>query len=554
MPLIGLLVLPVIVPAVLLLLRAINPQAFTRQQARVGRWIHLFGKRRLAVFWSSGLLVLLIRVCLLPVMPIPEPVIPDEFGYLLLADTFAAGRVANQPHPLWQHFETLFVLQQPTYVSVYPVLQGLILGAPKCLGLHPWWGVWLSTGLMCSVTCWGLQGWLPPRWSLLGTVWTCLNLGVASYWMNSYWGGSVSAIGGALLAGSAGRLRNCIKTRHLFAFGMGLAILANTRPYEGFLLGTTLTIWLAVHVTRLHLGWKVGLYRAALPLLLIFVATTLAMTYYFWRVTGDPFRMPYQAYAEQYGAAPAFIWQKPVAEPAYRHPDLRATHLAFAQDYYQLKNVSTAFRAVLSKLQLLGTFYLGPMVLIPLILCWRLPRGRNRLSFYATAITVFGILLGVYIQPHYGAPLVPFVLILTLQSLRFLWILRRSGNVMGEFLVLSTPVICLVYAILSAIPAHSLPTVSLRAKAESWLMQTESRHLVIVHYERDHLIADEWVYNAADIDRANVVWARDMGIERNRELTVYFTDRKIWLLRVGKTGVRLLPYLKPGGSEPSLIR
>jgi hypothetical protein len=339
------------------------------------------------------------------------------------------------------------------------------------------------------------------------------------------------------------------------AFGIGLAILANTRPYEGFLLGTILIIWLATHVVRRQPGWKIGIYRVALPLVLILLAAGIAMTYYFWRVTGDPFRMPYQEYAQQYGAAPAFIWQRPVAERVYRHPDLQAAHLAFARDYYEIKDTSTAFRAALIKLQLLGTFYLGPMVLLPLLLCWRLARGRNFLPFLAMVVTVFGILLGVYIQPHYGAPLAPFVLILTVQSLRFLWILRRYGNIIGEFLVLSTPVICVVYAILAAAPAHSSATVSLRANAESWLARNGPRHVVIVHYEPDHAIADEWVYNAADIDRASVVWARDMGVRRNRELIEYFKGRKMWWLLVGRSATRLLPYVEtPVRIHPSLTK
>ena len=239
--------------------------------------------------------VLVLRLAMLPWFPIPLPFVPDDFSFLLGADTFAHGRLTNSTPVMWVHFETIHVDMVPTYMSMYFPGQALLLAAGKVLLGNPWFGVLVSGALMCAALCWMLQAWLPPGWALLGAAIAVLRLALFTYWMNSYTGGGfIAALGGALVLGALPRLRKTSRFRYGFLMAFGITLLILTRPYEGMLLCLPVAVVLGRWVVK---GKKrpspqVLIRRAALPL--AFVAACMAwLGYYDYRAFGNPLTLPY---------------------------------------------------------------------------------------------------------------------------------------------------------------------------------------------------------------------------------------------------------------------
>ena len=72
------------------------------------------------------------------------------------------------------------------------------------------------------------------------------------------------------------------------------------------------------------------------------------------------------------------------------------------------------------------------------------------------------------------------------------------------------------------------------------------KDLVVVRYEsKGYVDRFEWIYNAPDIDGAEVVWARELSERENRRLLTYFKDRQVWLLDLESKPLRLGKMKKP---------
>jgi hypothetical protein len=496
-------------------------------------------RHRRAVALTVAGSVLILRVALLPVWKIPIPSVPDEFSHLLLGDTLASGRLTNPAHPMWVFFETPYELQQPTYASAYPPAQGMVLAAGEAVTGQPWWGVWLSVGVMCAVFCWMLQQWLPPLWAMAAGIWVALQLGLFSYWMNSYWGGAVSATGGALVIGAVARLRREVTAANVAILAAGMSVLGASRPYEGGVLVMAAVVYAAFDLWRRR-KWPPRI-RALLPGAGILCLFAAALSYYCWRVTGNPLELPQMAYIKQYAVTKAFVWQKSPPEPTFRNAVLGAEMRSFLLEEKQYESRVGSFLWTLWKAMRIASFYLGPLLLVPLVMLPWLLRGRFRGAVFMAAASLTGILLTVFLELHYAAPMSGLFYLLTAQSLRILWGARRYGNPIGRFLVPAAPAVALLTIALTASPPSARPAHLERARIIEKLRRTPDRHLIIVRYGSPHHLADEWVFNDADIDRSPVVWARDMG-PLDGELIRYFGHRRVWYLDADHTPPVLIPY------------
>lgn len=536
-----------------MLFALVCPTAGARGFCKAERTLANLARRPVVSILLCGFSALFLRIVMLPWLPIPQPYINDEFSFLLAGDTFAHGRLANPTHPMWVHFETFHVIFHPTYASMYPPLQGAILAAGQVIAQQPFWGVWICVGLMCMSFCWMLRAWMPPPWALLGGMLPVLRFGVLSYWDNSYWGGALAATGGALMLGALPRILKHPRIRDSIFLALGVAILANTRPYEGLMLsllvGARLILWVIRDKPAAFL-----LRRVVVPAFLVLVVVSSVMGYYFWRVTGNPLTMPQQVNRDSYAIARYFYWQPAYPEPAYHHKAIQDFYHVELSEFNSAHSVTGILVQWMKMAGRAWIFFLSPLLTLPLLFLPRIVRDRRiRFLVVAGATGVASSALVVFFNINYLAPITCVIVAVIVQGMRHLRVWQWEGKPIGLFLVRAIVVMCIVMVpvevhILAANPATDTWAAigPERAWVETQLNSLPGSQLILVRYDPNHNPMFEWVYNRSDIDHEKVVWARDMGAPQNDELLQYYNTRRVWLLEADATPPKLSQYVAPG--------
>ncbi len=540
------------------------PRLGTGRFARIERaFARLADSKRSLVY--AGLSVILLRLALLPLFPVPLPFVPDDFSFLLAADTFDHGRLTNPTPAMWIHFESIHITMRPTYQSMYFPGHGLLLALGQALFGNPWYILLVADGFMCMGLLWMLQAWIPRKWALLGGIIAIFRLGLFSNWINTYHtGGLLAALAGALVLGGLPRLMRTGRFRYGLLMGIGIAILVLTRPYEGFLLclpvAVMLVHWMWKGKNRLKLAAMARL--AAAPLALVIAAGTW-MGYYDYRAFGNPLTLPYTVDRQTYAIAPYYVWQLARPAPVYRHAEMRNFYQVLEMELFQgVHSFKWFLSSFLIKAAFTLLFYAGFSLLPPFLMARRILLDRRiRFLVLCVLVLVGGLAIEIYLLPYYVAPFTAAFYAIGLQAMRHLRLWKSEGKPVGLAMVRFTMTVCVVMFGLRvfAEPLHLAPPEwdsgnwnlnwfgpqhfgTERAHIEAWLEQQPGRQLVIVRYYGNHYPVDEWVYNRADIDDSKVVWAHEMGTADNLELFHYYRDRQVWLVEPDAIPARVSPY------------
>lgn len=493
--------------------------------------------------WSMALLAALpvaLRMLLLPHHPVPTADVFDEFGHLLVADTLRHWRLANPAHLLHQFFETIFVLQQPTYSSIYPIGQGIALATGRMIFGSPWAGVVMSTAAFCALCYWMLCGWTTRAWALAGGMLAILEFGPLSQWMNGYWGGSFAAAAGCLVFGALPRLMARARLRDAALLGIGVGLNLLTRPYESIFLVFAVALFF---VPVLRDGKRVRLLARPAIIAVMVALPALGITLLQnQRVTGNWTELPYSLSQYQYGV-PASLTFLPDAVP---HRELtREQALEYQSQVAFRASERETLTSYLLRLEYRVRYY--RFFLVPAVFL-ALPFFLARLRewrFAWVAITLFAFALGINFfpafQPHYLGGIACLFVLMGIAGFERMSAWNARAARIGVFVCVAH---FLFWYTLHVFDDREF-SVALRAY-ETWdglnhsnperriavnreLAAIPGKLLVFVRYSRQHIFQDEWIYNEADIDRARIVWARDLGAE-DEKLRAYYPDRKVLLL------------------------
>lgn len=499
----------------------------------------------------------------------PVPHVHDELSYLLAADTYASGRLTNPTPAFFEHFEAPHILVEPSYMSKYPPMQGLFMAAGQFFFGHPIFGVWLSCGAAAAALFWMLSIWTNGKWAFLGTLLMILFIGINGYWAQSYWGGMAAATGGALFFGGFRQLFKKLSGGTTLLMILGGIVLVNARPFEGTATMVpsliVLLIWL-VRDRKNSISRKFS--QVIAPAVLLTGIALSAMAYNNYRITGSAAKFAYTAHQAQYHPTALFIFQSPYESATKGTPRLRKLY-EYLSTSAPLRNLDSfglpdtvylyPLYGFVCLLFLLPFFLLSPPLMIFLfVMTFPLIRRSRWLALIAGTIlfTLFCMSFAAFWDNyHYSASLTGCIFLLTVAGLRQIIVYSRKNSQMkiAYALLLLLVTASFIHQMIYLPTASSMPDSSamndlenvnlkldqltelpanikitdLKTEIERMVEKLPDKYIALVTYDKNFTFHDEIIYNKADIANSKIIWATDLGEEKNTGLLNFYNNRKI---------------------------
>jgi hypothetical protein len=378
--------------------------------------------------------------------------------------------------------------------------------------------------------------------------------------MNSYWGGAVCATAGCLVFGSLPRLRERWRRRDAVLLGAGIAIHLLTRPYECIFLCLAVVLFF-LPVLRDRSALRNLIRTAAIVVLVVLPAIGLTL-FHNQQVTGNWTTHPYALSRYQYGIPTSFTFQPKAVPHRDLTPQQQLDYLAQSDLHGERTDTLGAYLERLGRnVRFYRFFFLVPLYLA---LPFYFFRTRDyRYAWVLLVLLVFG--LGTNFYPyfftHYIAAETCLFVLIGVTALERLSRIGVRGSPAGLHAARLLVFLCLAHFFfwygLHLVRTQDFASAAIRY--ETWdainygdpdgriaianqLAQEPGTHLVFVRYWPQHRFK-EWVFNAAGIDSARVVWARDLGADEDENLRRYYPGRMVWLLEPDARPPRLSRYL-----------
>jgi len=540
---------------------------------RILRFLKALAERPAWAMAALFVLPILLRLVLLATSPAPIPTTSDDFAYVLLGDTLAHFRLANPPHPMQRFFETVFVLQEPSYSSIYPPGQGIVLALGQLIFRNPWAGVLFSVGALCALTYRMLLAWVEPIWALAGGLYMVIHFGPLNQWTNTFWGGALPAIAGCLVFGAIPRLwkaqgppdaaqtteehpssRDSVAVtcaspkaptvREAVLLGLGCGIQILTRPFESVLLALVIAPPVIVLFRREP--------RRIAAVVLLAVSPAFALTLLHNKaVTGSWTTLPYMLSRYQYGIPANFTFQANAQPHRTLNREQQVDYQAQSDVHgYTSETPATYLVRLASRIRFYSFFLVPPLLLA---LPFFLPDLRRRRYQWVTAsVAVFALGTNIYpyFYPQYIAAITCLLILMAVLALR-----RLNGNAARILILFCVFRFVFWYGIhlfgndtlFGALESYeswdfvNFGDVEGRRAFDHHLAESPGRQLVFVRLGPRHLLR-EWIHNDADIDNSRVVWALDLGPEEDAKLRAYYPNRTVWLVEPDAVPPRMEPF------------